>query len=309
MPNKTIALIAATSLLCCGLFVLTFGLGLPFFFLFLPSLPLFSLGLGKHAQHALASVVGAALLIGIVTGPASAVVFFTLLGIPCWYIVSESMRFRHHTGTHSREWMPIGSVFLKLTLAACVFMAFIVLYYSLQPEGITAMLAKSIASSLAQLPDEFKEPALQELVIKLANQLSFLVFAGTFWMWALMLYGHAWLAHRSLHKRGLAPRHDFSVHLFPLPAWLLPLLGICALASIIGSPSMQFLGKSVLISLMFPYFLYGAALMHKASQKWPNRTILLFFIYVTVLSFCWPALVISGAGLWHQIKHLPPHKS
>ncbi len=82
--------------------------------------------------------------------------------------------------------------------------------------------------------------------------------------------------------------------LFAMPGWMLALLAICALASLIGSESMSFLGKSTLISLMLPYFFLGAALLQETSKTWPSRRFFLFFIYFIIFAQFWPALILAG---------------
>lgn len=286
-------------LLSAGLFLVVFGLGLGFLFMFLPTLPLFLIGLRGDTNAALASMVIASVGVTIIAGISAAALYLILLGFPAWYICMETLRTRKRHSAHSHEWLPIGTAFTHLTLFACGFLALVVAYYTKEPGGITAVLATSISATLTSLPAEFTDA-----VHKLSTSWSFLIFCVTLWMWALALYGHGWFAHRMLRKRNLSPRHDFSIHPFPMPQWMLGLLAIAALASLIDSDSMRFLGKSTLISLALPYFLAGIGLMHQSSHKWPNRRVLLFFIYFMVFSQFWPALIVAASGLWHQIKHL-----
>lgn len=293
-----------SALLSASIFLVVFGAGLGFLFMFLPTIPIFMVGLKGYERNALGAAAIAAVAIMVVGGVSTAALYLLLLGLPAWYICSEALQSRTRLSSHSHEWMPVGSIFLKLTLFACGLMAFIVAFYTREPGGIAAILASNINASLAELPDEFSDT-----VHRLSSNWSFLVFCVTFWLWALILYVHAWLAHRALMKRKLSPRHDFSIHPFHMPQWMLALLFIAALASLIGSDSMRFLGKSILISLALPYFLSGVGLMHQSSHKWPNRRILLFFIYFMVFSQFWPALIISASGLWHQIKHLSGGKT
>ncbi|MBY0407462.1 MAG: hypothetical protein K2Q01_07200, partial [Rickettsiales bacterium] len=124
------------------------------------------------------------------------------------------------------------------------------------------------------------------------------------WLWCIMLYAHGWLATRMLAKKGRALRPDFAVSTFPIPLWMLQLLAICALASLIGSDSMRFLGKASLISLMLPYFFLGAAVLREMTGNWPNPRFFLFFVYFMVFTQFWPALIVAALGMWRQIKLL-----
>jgi hypothetical protein len=296
MPKELI-LLTVTALLVSGLFLAVFGLGLGFLFMFLPSLPLFALGLGKRPTLALNAALAAAVIISVVAGVASGILFLLFLGFPAWYLAKESLVCRDEPG--GRQWMPIGLMLTRLTLCACIAVALMTLYYVPQPGGLPQLLSQNIREAFADLHEDYGD-----IIDDLANRWSFMVFAITIWLWGLALYAHAWLINRILASKGLEQRPSFSIEVFELPHWMPSLLAICALASLIGSPSMSFLGKSIMISLLLPYFFQGAALMHQASTKWPSRRFFLFFIYFMVFAQFWPALIISGIGLGQQIKRL-----
>jgi hypothetical protein len=48
----------------------------------------------------------------------------------------------------------------------------------------------------------------------------------------------------------------------------------------------------------------GAASLRESSAAWPNGRFFMFFVYFMVFTQLWPALILSGLGLWQQIKHL-----
>ncbi|MDE3059592.1 MAG: DUF2232 domain-containing protein [Pseudomonadota bacterium] len=277
------------------LFLSVFGMGLGFLFMFLPTLPLFYTGFGRGPKSALDAMLAAAVLIGAIAGVPAGVFFLLLLGLPAWYISRESLRLRVEGAR--RKWMPVGMIITHLTLYACALVGLMGLFYAFQPGGVAGLLSQNIHEAFADLEDDYGD-----ILDMLASQWSFLVFPVTIWLWGLALYAHGWVAHRLL--RGKALRPDFAVGRFSIPGWMLWLLAICGLASLIGSPSMSLVGKSTLISLMLPYFFSGTALMHDASRSWPNRRFFLFFIYFVIFAQFWPALALSGVGLWHQIKCL-----
>jgi hypothetical protein len=223
--------------------------------------------------------------------------FLLFLGLPAWYFSKESLRWRG--SPEARQWMPVGLIITRLTLAACVAVVLMTLYYATQPGGLPQMLSENIHEAFIDLHEDYGD-----IIDMLANQWSFLVFATTIWLWGLALYAHAWLVGRFLTASHRQVRPDLAVEVFVLPHWLPSLLAICALASLIGSNNMSFLGKSTLISLLLPYFFQGCALMNLASKKWPSRRFFLFFVYFMIFAQFWPALILAGVGLCHQIKHL-----
>jgi hypothetical protein len=292
--NAILALVAG--LVSAGLFLLILGLGLGFLFMFLPTLPLLMLGLGKEARLALAAMLVAALLIALVGGLQAALLFCCMLGIPAWYMTHQALLWREKAG--AREWYSVGLIMTHLTLYACTFVALLGIYYA-KDGGLSMLLADSIRTALAELKDGYSD-----IIEAMATRLSFLIFAITIWLWGMTLYAHGWLATRLLAHKKRAHRPDFTVTPFMIPGWMISLLLISALASLIGSTDMRFIGKSTLISLLLPYFFAGIAAMHAASRKWSSRGFFLFFIYFMTFALLWPALILAAIGFFHQIKGL-----
>lgn len=298
MPKHfTYPLIAGVISACFFLFVTLLGLG--FFFMFLPTLPLLVIGLGRDPRMTFKAMFVAAAVIALVGGIPVAIMYLLFLGLPAWYIADKSLLSRANSASGERQWYSMGYIFLNLTLYACAIMASITLYYTTQPGGIEQMLAASMKQEFSDVDGEYAD-VLNALITKWA----FLIFSMTIWLWGLALYAHTWFAERLLANKNKTIRPNVAISLFVMPNWVLSLLGICALASLIGSPSMQFFGKSTLISLLLPYFFLGCAHMHKASLSWPSRRFFLFFVYFMVFAQFWPALILSGAGLWQHIKAL-----
>jgi len=295
--SKELKTAFVAGLLSSGLFVLVFGVGLGFVFMFLPTLPLFYAGLGVHARAARDGSLIAALIVCLLSGPSALVVYFLFLGLPASYICNRAMMARFD-GLEA-QWYPVGSIMTRLAFWGCGLVALITVYYWHQDGGLPAMLADTIREAFTGLHDEYGD-----VIESLANNWAFLIFPVTLWLWCIMMYVHAWVVNRWLVKKGIMRRPDFAITPFPIPSWLLSLLAICALASLIGSDSMRFLGKASLVSLMLPYFFLGATILRDSTAHWPNHRFFLFFIYFVVFTQFWPALIVSGIGLWCQIKHL-----
>ena len=295
-PNPQSPLIAPilAGLLASGLFFIVFGIGLGFIFLFLPTLPLFYIGLGPRFAKLPLAVGTAAVTIAIVTGLPLMTIFLLFMGLPAWYIAKYSLLWRSE-----QDWFPIGAIILRLTLIGCAIISLVTLYYSFQPETLPQLLSQNIHETFAELKNDYGD-----IIDMLAGELSFLMFPVTIWLWAMILYSHAWLMNRLLARRKQQIRPDYNIRPFAIPVWMLTLLVIAALASLIGSESMSFLGKNMMICLMLPYFFQGTALMHRACKPLPSHRFFLFFVYFMVFSQFWPALVLAWVGLWDQVKHL-----
>lgn len=296
--SKSLISSAVAGLLSAGLFLFTAMAGLGALFLFLATLPLFGMGLSRNPKSALWGALAAALIILPVAGLSGSVLYLLLLGLPSWYIAQKSLLSKIHAGGQA-TWFPVGLVFTMLTSYACLMVILMVLQYTGQPEGLEQILARHIRETFANLGDEYT--ATVEIM---ATTLSFMVFAVPVWLWGLALYGHAWLANALLLRKQKNLRPDFALTVFPMPSWMLGMIAICALASLIGSPVMAFLGKTLFIVSLFPYFLLGMAITHAATVSWPSRRFFLFFSYMLLLVQPWLAFIPCGIGITHHIKRL-----
>jgi hypothetical protein len=297
VATKELTFPVVTALLASGLYLLVFASGLGFAFLFIPTIPLFCLGLSAKADRLLLSIGIAIALIAIAGGPAIAIVFLLFLGFPAWYLSKCSLMHRLVDG--QTEWFSVGTAMLHLTLYGCGFLSIITLYYALSDTNLPTLLAQSVKETFADLPAEF-----DQVLHLLSGEMSFLILPVTLWLWGIFLYTHAWIANRLLIRKNAHCRPSLALESFTIPSWMLTLLTISALASLAGGESMSFLGKATVISLMFPYFFLGVSVMHQTTAQLPGRKMILFFVYFLIVSQFWPALILSGLGLWRQLKDL-----
>ncbi len=287
----------ATGFLSGGIFLLVAAFGLGFFFMFLPTLPLFGVGIGRHPRVALYGAAVATLIIGAALEIPVALVFFLIMGLPSWYLAKKALLWRD--GSEGRQWYPLVLVFLHLTFYAAALLGVTVLYFAGEEGGLPGLLTATIHEAFATFPPEYRDEA-----IMVAGNWAPLIVAIMFWLWALAIYGHAWFAHRMLAGKQAAPRPSFAMTPFPMPNNALAALALAALLSLTSMASVQFFGKTVFVMMFLPYFFLGAAVLNQASLTWPSRRIFLFFIYFMVALQFWPALGLSVIGLWHHIKRL-----
>lgn len=297
MIRTNIAPAIVAGVVSAALFLAVVALGLGTFFLFWPTLPLFYLGLCNKPAAAFYASITASIIIIAATGLAAALLFLAVFALPTCYVTRRALWWRQ-SGSE-REWFPLGLVALNLTLMACALVAAIVLYYAFSGQSITQLIAAQIHNAFNDVEGDFSE-----VIDTLAGRMSFLVFAVSIWLWVGGLYVHGWIVQKMLIKTGKNLRPDFAMKIFIPPNWLLSLLLIAALAALVGSESMKFLGNVTIIALMLPYFLLGAALMHETSKSWPSRRFFLFFIYFSTTLLFWPALLLATVGVLYHIKRL-----
>lgn len=293
MPSPLPSL--AAGLLAAGAFLLLSQPGMALL-MFLPSLPLLLMGMAASPRAGLRAALVAAFITALAAGLPAAIFFLLLVGLPSSYLAGQAMR--HGQADGETTWFPVGAAFAPLAAYASALIGLLTIYYAGQEGGISGALALRLPEAMSDMEADYAE------AIRLLNRWSFLIFSTSVWMWALALYGHLWLAHRILAARGRIARPSVGLTPFLMPNWMLSLLVIAALAALIGSAPMRFFGQSALIALLLPYCLSGVAFMHHATRDWPNRVFFLFFVYFMAAAQFWPALALSGIGLWQHIKRL-----
>jgi hypothetical protein len=309
MPQKQITIVIIAALLSASLFLVVLIAQLDFIFMFISTLPLFSLGFGKQPKMALEAGALATLPIALLTQnlfpPA---LFFFVFALPCAYICRMLLRYQDIKFADNlpvlRIWYPVGMVGLDLAVYGCVSLAIITAIFATQDTNLPQTIMQIIQSEITEMSKRY------EINLQIAvSNLAFMLCGFLAWIWAITLLAHAWVANSALSRKNLTRRPSIAVTPFLMPHWVLSLMGICALASLIGGESMRFLGKTCLLILLMPYFLQGASLLHIYTRNWPNRRLFLFFVYAATLLLLWPALILAGAGIWNHIKILNKHLS
>lgn len=293
--DKSLSHVVFAALAAGAVFVAAAYLGLGFFFLFLPTLPLLMLGMGKNPRLALQAALLSALIITLALGLEAGAMFALLFGLPSWLICRFARAYYENAA--GRAWFPMGLIVLYLVLYACAGLGLTTFYFGGEEGGLAAAMASNINQAFTQLDADYRDMFEQA-----AERMSFLIIAMMIWMWALTLYFHLWFANRLLAARQRAQRPSVGVEVFAMPGWVFSLLAIAALASLIASPSTRLAGSASLIALMLPYFLLGTALMHGMCKDWPSRRFFLFFVYFMVATLFWPALILSAVGFIYHLK-------
>lgn len=303
MQNQTATAVTA-ALIASVLFLMVLGTGLGVVFFFVATIPLFFVGLSGKLTACLQACSLASIPIAIVTAsPSITFVFLAFLAAPTWMICHFlTKHFDLKIGEQLpilRLWYPAGLVTMHLAIYACAVLAVITTIFATGETNLPQYLDASIKTQITTMKQEYNIE-----FESLPSNFSFMLCGFMAWLWAALLWFQAWTANLALIHKKMAARPSLAITPFPMPAWLLTLMGICALASLIGGESMRFLGKASLIILLLPYFFQGLAFIHVSTHKWAGRSVFLFFIYLSVAIFFWPAFALAGIGLWQHIKML-----
>jgi hypothetical protein len=302
MRNATVL----SGLVSAGLYVVVATFGLGFLFLFLPSLPIFWMGMSNRSDEALRASLAATLLLAVISGPASALVYLLVIALPAWYMAQEASK----NGVYQQRvwWFPLTVIVARLVAAFSFLTLALALYYSHIPGGLAELVAARIREAMALFVGEVDEKTFATMQMAAAHY-SFLVFGVFAWMWIACLYLHGWVVCRELTRQRKPARPDMAVAPFPPPNWMISLLLISMLAIAIGSETMVFWGKTSLMVLLLPYFLLGLALLHERTKRLQNRTLLLFCLYLLLAMLPWAAVIAAAYGVTYHVSLLNKYLS
>lgn len=292
MPNHNLPPILA-GLMSAVLFLLPLFTGGQLLGLF-SILPLFYVGLNRGTGAVMGAALAATIPIAFMA--VGAVINFALVNaIPALIFTYLALR----PAPGGAEPAPIGLVMVELTAYAALTM------------GIMFLLQEIAGPPLVEVLREELVPAEQGLAPEMASRLKmlvettpFLLLAFTTWFLLMIIYVNAWLANYllKLNKKSLRPALELGE--YNLPSWLLGAVSLMALGAVIGGETIQLVAKTLLLILLFPYFLFGLSLLHRATELWPSRGLwraLLYLLMVTV----WPAaFIVAIYGLWKQAAQL-----
>lgn len=283
--------------LAAALFYAVAAGGLGFIFMMLPGLPIFYVGFAAGAQAMVIASVTATMLIGMIAALPGAAFFAIFSAAPAFMIVRRAILCKR-SEAGAQQWFPLGLAFVELSVLLVAFAVSLCFYYA-SLGGIDALVQRSVSENMQEI-----DPNMQQLLLNLSSSLTLVVISASLWIWLLLVYVNGWLAHRFARTRGHALRPDFALAPFDMPQWMLGALTLSGITSIVGSETFSFAGKISLLLLLFPYFFSGIALIHEKAAQWPSKGIILFVIYFFLLAQAWPALLIAGFGVWHQLKNL-----
>lgn len=303
MSKKT-TIILKTALLTAAIFLIIIAVTSNIILLFLTTIPLLSVGLSKDPKIALQAGALATTPIALLTNNLFFVaLFFLIFVLPCWYICHKALIYYDVKLTPNlpvmRLWYPMGVITIYLALYSCVLLAIITAIFATQDSNLPQVMEKIVKETADLLNKDY-----DIIIDNSIGNIAFILCGCLAWIWVFFLMGYTWFVNHTLIKKNLAKRPNMMISRFPMPHWLLTLMGICALASLIGGESISFLGKASLFILLIPYFFQGAAIIQIFTKKPNNNTFFIFIFYFLALVLFWPTIIIAGIGLWDHIKVL-----
>ncbi len=290
-PRSAIPL---TAVACVALFIGIYQLGLGILFYFIPSLPLFMLGLSQRAEALLTATLLAALGIGALSGAEGMLFFLAYLGIPALLMAPRALL---PDASAPSGWHPVGGILTDMSAYGALVTAALEIH--LQPAGgIQGALISGLKEGLATA-----DPALQAAFIEFFSSNTFFIVGVSAWWWILLLYAHMAFANALLKRRGRCLRESLALEPFQPPLWALGALTLAGIGSLWPGDA-GFIARATLMIFLLPYYLLGVSFARLRMQHWPNRKWWLFTLYLMSALYLAPVFLLAAVGVWQQCKAL-----
>lgn len=286
------------------------GSSFSFVLVSLSPLPLLIAGFGWGFAAALIGGVIASIALGAATnlafgtmflfaiaGPAAALSLVTLLARPAEE--SEDADVRAAGGT---EWFPIGNIVEALAGMSVLLAVLFVLQFGFSFDSFVEAVRPSIEATMelfrltygqtGALPARNSEEYLVA-VRRMAQLLPLSLVSFVF----LMLLLNTWLAGKVVVRSGRTARPWPDLASLALPRRDLFILLIAVVVALFSSGLLATFAGAVAIAFVFAFLWQGFAIMHFVTRGRPARTLILVFVYFSIVILSLPAIVLILVGM------------
>ncbi len=293
-------LIALAAGLLSAVLYLSVKTGSPsaFVFAYMSQLPLFAAGLSRGTRAGLIACGSATLVLFIGINPLAAGLFLLLTAGPVALIVRQALLTRPGRTPDQEEFYPIGLLLGWLAIYGIVLLTGSVFYFAGTPGGIIGFSQNYLEAVLGSLAGG-ADPRLPAMAGAMAHYFPSAVIAT----WTLMVLVNATLAQRVLVQFGLSRRPAPVFSELELPQWLAIGILAAALGSLM-SGSTGTVAVNALVVLALPFLFQGLAVIHVLARRLSARGIFLIAVYLILVLFGWPAVLVALLGVIEQWVHL-----
>ncbi len=274
----------------------SFGLVLLSYFV---EFPVMLVGLTMGLAAALIAVAAAMVLSGLLAGFVPSLIYAVAFALPALLVVRQALLSRQDPS--GLVWYPPGHVLAQLTVLSVIGLGFAFLALMGQPGGLIGVIEKVLVDAAGLLSEAAGQPVPEPALLRSSAVLVPAIVASS---WLIMAVVNAVAAQAIAKQTGWNRRPSPTLRDLELPFWLWPLIAGAAVLSLFGSTGIGLFGRSALLVLIVPFGFLGLAVIHKFADRWSYRQVGLAAIYVGIMLFGWPILVVIALGLVEDWAHL-----
>jgi hypothetical protein len=262
------------------------ALSVPLFYL--APLPILIAALGWSHWAALIAAIVASAGLAAVFGGFFFIAFMIGIGLPAWWLGYLALLAR--PGAGGLEWYPVGHlVFWAAILGAGIVIAAMLTLGS-DMESFRASLRRALESMLAPQERASEPSRVVDILIAVLPPAAAVLTTITNVV-------NLWLAERIVKVSGRLRRPPAELPAMRFPVYAPALTAATVAASFL--PGIVGVSSGVLsASLLMAHAILGFAVMHAITRGMGSRPFTLGGIYVTVIVFGWPVLVMALLGLF-----------
>jgi len=262
---------------------------------YLSPLPILIAGIGWSHWAGLIAALCSTASLAIVFGPFFSLAFFLVVAMPAWWLGYLALLARpvDPAKPDRLEWYPIGRLVLWAAVIGAATVIALIPFFGLDAESLHANLRSAIEAVLKLNPrgDNGNANGIID-----ADVLAILAPPMVASITTIVMVINLWLAARIVKFSGQLhrPWPDLSAMRFPplAPAFLAAAIVGVFLPGMFGIVSDIFAATFVMA-----YALLGFAVLHVITSRISGRAAVLAGIYIIVIVFGWPALILLVLGL------------
>jgi hypothetical protein len=267
---------------------------------YLAPLPILIAALGWSHWAALIAAVVASASLAAVFGAFFFIAFLFGVGLPAWWLGYLALLARPAaTAPGGLEWYPVGQLVLWAAVISGLIVTAVMLNFGTDEESFRAALRRGFERMFNPSERSASGPSSSASRPDLSRLIELLIVAlppAAAILTTVTGVANLWLAERIVKVSGRLrrPPPDLAAMQFPAFAPAITALAIAAWF-LPGLPGM--IGSVFSASLLTAYAILGFAVLHMMTRGRSGRPFLLSGIYVVVIVFLWPALLMALLGL------------
>lgn len=269
---------------------------------YLAPLPILIAALGwSHWAALIAAVVASASLAGVF-GSFFFVAFLLGIGLPAWWLGYLALLARPAPGVHPErlEWFPVGHLVVWASLISAAIVIAAMLNFGTDYESFQASLRNGLERMLRpEGAGTATAPVPAPRAADRARLIDFLVVAlppAAAVLTTITSVVNLWLADRVVRVSGRARRSPSDLPAMQFPGYA-PAVAAAAVAGSFLPGLLGVVFGVLAAALLMAYAILGFAVLHAITSGMNSRPLLLGGVYVAVVVFGWPVLVMSLLGL------------
>jgi hypothetical protein len=275
----------------------------------LAQLPIMIAAIGWTHHAAIVAVLLASAGLAVVFGATVALTFLVVIGLPAWWIGYLALLGRPVPGADptSIEWYPVGRIVVWTAIIAAAVALVSMLRHGFDIAAVQAGQRGELERALRFLAGLPADTPLQSPGIRDLDRLLdvLVLIAPPMKAIGLTLTSllNLWLAALIAHISGRLKRPWPAIAQMTFPPFAPTVLAIAVAGTFL--PDLIGLASSVLTaSLLLAYALLGFAVMHAITTGIGGRRFMLTGLYLTVVLFGWPIVLMALVGLIETILGL-----